>query len=186
MATTSHRSRTLSRGCQPQNSPCYPYEEHLHPHADSPNSLLPSARGLQAPPGPGTHCAAGRGRGGAAPAPGRCSPSGAGGTGAGTLPSRRPRRGRWRAWPRGAGGTAAAAGSPGPARCRTSPATSPRRPCTCGREGPGQHRGPAPTPGTGSSAPRSLPLAGPELQLPLPFWWKSFAISHRPCVFLIT
>lgn len=104
MATASHHSRTLPRGCQPQNSPVtltrntctvtlalqspfYPRAAGCRPHP-SPGSPSLSAAG------PGTHCAAGRGRAGAAPAPGRCSPSGAGGTGAGTRPSRRPRRGR--------------------------------------------------------------------------------------------
>lgn len=106
----------------------------------SPQGRAPPAPPALAPSPARTHCAAGRGRGGAAPAPGRCSPSGAGGTGAGTRPSRRPRRARWTAWPRGAAGTAAAAGSPTPARCRTSPATIPRPPCTCGRQREGQRR----------------------------------------------
>lgn len=111
------------------------------PPAQAPSSAVPSPRTHRPLPVPArTHCAAGRGRAGAAPAPGRCSPSGAAGTGAGTRPSRRPLRARWTAWPRGAACTAAAAGSPAPARCRTSPATSPRPPCTCGRQREGQRR----------------------------------------------
>lgn len=57
-----------------------------------------------------------------------------------------------------------------------------------GGKGQGSAGGPRRPPGTDSEGSRVLSApepssGGPELQLPLPFWWKSFTISHRPCVF---
>ena len=68
-----------------------------------------------------TYFGAGPCRRGCDPCPGCCSSSGAGGTGAGIPSSTRSRPGQWHASRPGVGGRAAVGGSPGLARCHTSP-----------------------------------------------------------------
>lgn len=180
MATASHRSRTLPRGCRALS----PLRGALVPSHRPPEARSTPAEGAEAArpaQGPGSPCVMADSLRSRTRPSRRCPRSRA-------LQSQRCRR-NW-CWH-----SAVQAATPRPmesmasgcrrhsCRCRlTRPGTlshitreEPTAPMYLRREGAGQHRGPRhrEPPCTDSerrTAPRSLPLAGPELQLPLPFW----------------